>query len=166
MSLTRVFVHGLESSGHGTKGVFFRERYPDMIIEDFRGTLEERMSKMISLLSEAGDLIIVGSSFGGLMAAIFACKYPKAVNKLVLLAPALSISEFAPFLQCRIGVPVFIYHGKGDDVVPPGPVREIAEKIFVNLTFMMVDDDHVLSKTFRDMDWDALLEVPPAIKKA
>jgi pimeloyl-ACP methyl ester carboxylesterase len=166
MSLTRVFVHGLESSGRGTKGVFFRERYPDMIIEDFRGTLEQRMGKMIGLLSEAGDLIIVGSSFGGLMAAIFACKYPKVVNKLILLAPALSISEFAPFLQCRIGIPVFIYHGKRDDVVPLGPVREIAEKVFVNLTFMMVDDDHVLSKTFRDMDWDALLEVQPALKEA
>ena len=32
MDVTRVFIHGLESSSRGTKGVFFRDRYPDMII--------------------------------------------------------------------------------------------------------------------------------------
>ena len=62
---TRVFIHGLESSSKGTKGVFFRERYPDMIIEDFHGTLEQRMDKLNSLLYKKSSLIMVGSSYGG-----------------------------------------------------------------------------------------------------
>ena len=75
--MTRVFIHGLESSSQGVKGVFFRERYPDMIIEDFSGPLEERMEKLNRLLSGREDLILVGSSFGGLMAAIYACENEK-----------------------------------------------------------------------------------------
>ena len=35
MTATRVFIHGLESTSQGTKGVYFRERYPDMIINDY-----------------------------------------------------------------------------------------------------------------------------------
>jgi pimeloyl-ACP methyl ester carboxylesterase len=157
MSVTRVFVHGLDGSSHGTKGVFFRQRYPDMIIEDFHGPLEQRMDKLITLLSDKESLIIVGSSFGGLMAAIFACKHQRMVRKLILLAPALAFSEFGPYLEHRIETPVFIYHGQRDDVVPVGPVHEIAERVFENLAFKIVDDDHLLSNTFKLMDWDGLL---------
>jgi hypothetical protein len=73
MNFTRLFIHGLESSGQGTKGMFFRGKYPDMIIEDFRGLFEERMKKLNEILLNKRDLILIGSSFGGLMAAIFAC---------------------------------------------------------------------------------------------
>lgn len=162
MNVTRVFIHGLESSSQGTKGVFFRQRCPDMIIEDFHGPLEERMNKLNSLLSDKTSLIMVGSSYGGLMAAIFACKRQKSVKKLILLAPALSRQEFEPYLQKRTDIPVVIYHGKNDDVVPLAHVHEIAHRVFENLTFNMVDDDHVLSKTFKSMDWDNLLEIRPA----
>ena len=54
MKLTRVFIHGLESSGQGTKGVFFRERYPDMIIEDYFGSFSQRMEKLEGLLAREG----------------------------------------------------------------------------------------------------------------
>ena len=37
---TRVFIHGLDSSSRGTKGTFFRGRYPEMLMEDFSGPLE------------------------------------------------------------------------------------------------------------------------------
>ena len=155
---TKVFIHGLESSSKGTKGVFFRERYPDMIIEDFHGTLEQRMDKLNSLLYEKSSLIMVGSSYGGLMAAIYAFNNEKRVKKLILLAPTLVFEEFEPYLKKRIDTAVIIYHGKGDDVVPLTPVHEIACKVFKNLTFNMVDDDHVLSRTFKSIDWDKLLD--------
>lgn len=158
MNATRVFVHGLEGSSHGTKAMFFRERYPDMIIEDFRGTLEQRMDKLERILRDRTSLILVGSSFGGLMAAAFACKDQARVKKLVLLAPALSVEEFEPFLVQRIDTPAVIFHGKDDDVVPLAPVYEIARMVFGNLTFNKIDDDHVLSKTFRSLGWDDLLE--------
>jgi hypothetical protein len=48
---TRVFIHGLDSSSRGTKGSFFRERYPEMILEDYSGPLEKRMAKLESGLA-------------------------------------------------------------------------------------------------------------------
>ena len=157
MNDTRVFIHGLVSSSHGTKGLFFRERYPDMIIEDFSGSLDQRMEKLNNILAKERSLIMVGSSYGGLMAAIFAFNNPERVKKLILLAPALVSEGFEPYLQKRTDVPVIIYHGRNDDVVPLPPVQDIARRVFENLTFNMVDDDHVLSKTFTSIEWDSLL---------
>ena len=163
MNITRVFIHGLEGSSHGTKGRFFRQRYPDMIIEDFRGPLEQRMDKLNTQLADRTSLIMVGSSFGGLMATIFASKNPRRVKKLILLAPALALPGFDSYLRHRIGMPVLIYHGKRDDVVPMAPVHETAQRVFESVTFNMVDDDHVLSQTFKSMDWDNLLETQSAL---
>lgn len=157
MSCTRVFIHGLESSSGGTKGVFFRARYPDMIIEDFEGSLERRMEKLNIVLSGRNDLILVGSSFGGLMAAIYACLNSSRIKKLILLAPALHLNDFKPFAQKRLNLPVTIFHGKSDDVVPPAPVRRIASQVFANLSYHLVDDDHPLRETFAAYDWDTLL---------
>lgn len=157
MGVTRVFIHGLESSSQGTKGVFFREHYPDMIVEDFGGPLEERMERLNRLMADREDLILVGSSFGGLMAAIYACENENRVRKVILLAPALHIPDFARFLNLRVKIPVVLFHGKNDDVVPTAPVKTIAEKVFENLDYRLVDDDHSLHATFPLMDWEALL---------
>jgi pimeloyl-ACP methyl ester carboxylesterase len=81
IEMTRVFIHGLESSSQGTKGVFFREHYPDMIIEDFGGPLGERMEALNRLLMDRNDLILLGSSFGGLMAALYACENENRVDR-------------------------------------------------------------------------------------
>ena len=157
MAVTRVFIHGLESSSQGTKGVFFREHYPDMIIEDFGGPLEERMEKLNRLLAGRDDLSLVGSSFGGLMAAIYACEHEKQVRKVVLLAPALHLPDFLRFTGKRVKIPVTLFHGKNDDVVPPGPVKALAEQVFETLDYHLVDDDHSLHVTFPMMDWKALV---------
>jgi len=157
MGVTRVFIHGLESSSQGTKGVFFRERYPDMIIEDFNGPLQERMEKLNGLLAGVESLILVGSSFGGLMAAIYACENESRVKKLILLAPALHIVDFAPCLSRKVQIPVSLFHGRHDDVVPPAPVETIARRIFARLDYRLVDDDHSLHITFPLMDWEALV---------
>ncbi len=157
MAFTRVFIHGLESSSQGTKGVFFRAKYPDMIIEDFEGTLERRMEKLNRMLSDKKDLILVGSSFGGLMAAIYACNHGERVKKLILLAPALNLDDFKPFAEKRMNLPVTIFHGRNDDVVPPAPVRQIASRVFENLSYHLVEDDHPLRETFTTYDWDTLL---------
>jgi pimeloyl-ACP methyl ester carboxylesterase len=166
MSLARVFIHGFESSNRGTKGVFFKQRYPDMIIEDFHGSLPQRMRRLNALLANNTSLTIVGSSFGGLMAAMYACDNPGRVRKLVLLAPALTFPEFEPYLQHQIDIPVVIYHGKEDDVIRVVPVHEVARMVFSNLGFNTVDDDHALRKTFKGIDWDDLLETKPAPARA
>ncbi len=129
-----------------------------MIIEDFGGSLGERMDKLEALLADKMSLIVVGSSFGGLMAAIFASKNQNNVRRLILLAPALSSEEFEPYVAQRIHTPAIIFHGKNDEVVTLAPVQEVARSVFENLTFNVLDDDHFLSKTFKSLDWDNLLE--------
>lgn len=161
MSLARVFIHGLESSSCGTKATFFKRRYADMIVEDFHGTLDQRMGKLNALLSDNTSVIIVGSSFGGLMAAIFACENPRRVTKVILLAPALTFGDFEPYLHHRLDIPVTVYHGKKDDVICVAPVYDVARRVFADLTFNTVDDDHMLGKTFECIEWDNLLETKP-----
>jgi pimeloyl-ACP methyl ester carboxylesterase len=158
MGLTRAFIHGLESSSQGTKGVFFRERYPDMIIEDFVGTFNQRMEKLYKLLSDKDNLVLVGSSYGGLMATVYAYNHEEKIRKLILLAPALNIDEFKPYLNKKLLLPVAIYHGRNDDVVPAVSVRNIAQLVFTNRQYHLVDDDHSLHRTFSHMDWDTMLE--------
>jgi pimeloyl-ACP methyl ester carboxylesterase len=160
MQFTRVFIHGLESTSQGTKGLYFRARYPGMLIGDYEGPLESRMAQLNRELGGKQNLILVGSSFGGLMAAIHTCTHPEAVQRLILLAPALSLPDFEPYLSRAITTPVIVYHGRSDDVVPISPVKIIAEKVFSNLAFHMVEDDHSLHETFPAMNWDELLLKP------
>jgi pimeloyl-ACP methyl ester carboxylesterase len=157
MKPTRAFIHGLESSSHGAKGTFFRERYPDMIIEDYFGSFSQRMAKLEELIAGKLDLILVGSSFGGLMAAVYACIHEERVKKLILLAPALHLAPYKPFLNKRLHIPIQIFHGLQDEVVPIAAVQAIAEQLFVNYKFNAVEDDHSLHNTFASLEWAALL---------
>lgn len=152
----KIFIHGLESSNQGTKSIFFREKFPDMIIPTFTGDLQERMKKLKEILSGKSDTRLVGSSFGGLMASLFAMEHEHRVAKIILLAPAINLIEFAPNRK-QISIPVRIYHGKDDQVIPLAEVEPVAKETFLNLSFHIVDDDHYLHKTFKTIDWDSLL---------
>ena len=156
--LTRAFIHGLESTSRGNKGTFFRERYPDMIIEDFGGPFKERMEKLESLLAGRNGLILVGSSYGGLMAAVYACLHEERVTRLILLAPALHLDPYKPYLDHKLRIPVALFHGLRDDVVPFEAVRAIADRLFENHAWNLLDDDHALHDTFATLPWDTLLE--------
>lgn len=161
MKQTRVFIHGLDSSSRGTKGTFFRDRFPDMIVGDYSGSFSQRMDKLDDLLAEKTNLVLVGSSYGGLMAAVYACLHEERVKKLILLAPALHLEPYKPFQDRILQLPITIFHGLQDDVVPLDEVRMIAQRLFVNHKFSAVEDDHSLHKTFSAMDWDTLLSTEP-----
>lgn len=154
---TMVFIHGLESSGQGAKGAFFQARYPRMIVADFSGSFGSRMAKLETLLAEKDNLILIGSSYGGLMAAVYAGRNQPKIAKLILLAPALNHMPPELCQDRQLDFPVVIYHGNQDEVVPPGPVHELARKIFNNLTYHLVQDDHSLHQTFFTLAWDDLL---------
>jgi alpha-beta hydrolase superfamily lysophospholipase len=153
----KIFIHGLESSNKGTKSIFFREKFPDMIIPTFRGDLQERMKKLKDILSHKSDIRIVGSSFGGLMACLFALENGPRVAKMILLAPAINLMKFSQQKSKKVSLPVRIYHGKDDQVIPLEAVKPIARETFLNLSFHEVDDDHYLHKTFKTIDWNGLL---------
>jgi pimeloyl-ACP methyl ester carboxylesterase len=163
MKNTLVFIHGLESTSQGTKAQYFRKLFPQMIIEDYTGDFETRMRKLKRILNGQDNLILVGSSFGGLMAARFALDNEPRVKKLILLAPALVLEGFEDAVLQKLQIPVIIYHGTQDNVVNPYAVKEIAEKTFSTLTHHLVDDDHPLNNVFPQMDWPKLLCSPKLI---
>lgn len=152
----KIFLHGLDSSGSGTKGTFFSRRYPDMLRPDFHGTLEERLMQLYGIIADRTGLAVVGSSFGGLMAARLASAHPARVRRLILLAPALNFHEYrAPIRPIEAETVLVI--GSGDTVTPPEIVIPAAEASCANLTVNLVDDDHLLHHTYRNLDWDYLL---------
>jgi len=153
----RIFIHGLESSNQGTKGLFFKREYPDMIIPNFPGTLQERMQKLNGILSKKSGIRLVGSSFGGLMAAMFAMDNESRVDRMILLAPALNLMGFSGAHERETSIPTWIYHGKDDEVIPLETIEGVAKKTFRHLTLHAVDDDHYLHKTFKNINWQDLL---------
>ena len=42
-------------------------------------------------------------------------------------------------------------------MVPLEPVRKLAEKVFTNLTYILVDDGHRLQKAFEELDWEKII---------
>ena len=153
-----IYLHGLESTSQSGKARQFAEKFPGMITPDFTGSFEERMKQLKPILGRKKNWTIIGSSFGGLMGTVFTCEHPTQVRKLLLLAPALLRDHFAPYLNLEaVSVPTVIVHGTEDDVVPLEPVREIAEKLFTDLQYIVVDDGHRLHKAFEELDWEEIL---------
>lgn len=151
------FIHGLDSSSRGSKGAYFRRHFPDMLMPDFDGPFAGRMAALCQLLAGRSDLILVGSSFGGLMATVFAIENAAAVRRLVLLAPALNFPEFTPYRGRKTAVPATIYLGSRDTVTPPEQVKPLADETFASLLWHETDDDHLLRRTFPRIDWPGLL---------
>ncbi len=152
----RIFIHGLESGNRGTKAVFFRKKFPDMIIPNFTGDLQKRMEMLEGVLSGKSGIRLVGSSFGGLMASLFVLEHAPRVERMILLAPAINFKEFAD-QGGKISIPVWVYHGTGDKVIPLQEVMAVARERFDDLSFHVVEDDHFLHKTFKTIEWEKLL---------
>jgi pimeloyl-ACP methyl ester carboxylesterase len=149
-----IYLHGSESTSQSGKARQFAGIFPGMITPDFTGSFEERMKQLYSILGHETGWILIGSSFGGTMAAAFAQQHPEQVLKLILLAPALTLPEFASRADLKpVPVPTVVVHGTRDDLVPLAPVRALAEKYFPRLTYHVVDDGHRLHKAFEELDW-------------
>jgi pimeloyl-ACP methyl ester carboxylesterase len=153
-----LFIHGSDSSSQTYKARILRGIFPGMLTPNFGGDLPERMKQLKMILGTETGWTLIGSSLGGLMAALFAMQHPDQVRKLVLLAPALTLPGFTRSLDSRISVPTIIVQGTQDDLIPLEPTRKLAEKVFLNLAYIVVDDDHRLHKTAQELDWKKLLE--------
>ena len=162
-----IYLHGSESDSNSGKARQFLEWFPGMLTPDFKGSFDERMSQLYSILSDKTDWTLIGSSFGGLMGATFTLDRPSQVRKLILLAPALTLEPFAARLDPSAGsgqrlkpvsVPTIVIHGTLDTVVPLEPVREMVQKLFTNVKYYVVEDDHRLHKSVHELDWNSILE--------
>lgn len=154
-----IYLHGSDSSSQSGKARQFAGKFPGMVTPDFTGSFEERMAQLEPILGNQKDWVIIGSSYGGLMGTVFTCQHPTQVRKLILLAPALLTDPFGAYLDLQpVSVPTSIIHGTEDDVVPPAPVRELAERLFTNLEYISVVDGHRLHKAFDELDWEKILK--------
>jgi len=152
-----ILIHGLEGSSQGYKAKLLRDIFPGMFVPDFQGSLAERMTHLETILLPDRPWIMIGSSFGGLMAALYASRYPHLVRKLILLAPALIWPQFRA-VPAPIPTPTCIYHGSRDEVIPVEAVCHLAEEKFSRLDLRVVDDDHRLHQTVRQIDWPDLVD--------
>jgi pimeloyl-ACP methyl ester carboxylesterase len=152
-----IFIHGLMGSSSGVKATLLREKFPEILTPDFEGSLDERMERLRQILGDKTGWTLIGSSFGGLMASLYTCEHPHQVKKLVLLAPALIWPDFAESTPEPVSVPAVVYHGTKDELIPIERSQELAEKVFLNLVFNTVDDDHGLYNTVHALDWDTVL---------
>lgn len=156
MSSTPLFLHGLDSSRQGVKAQWFARHFPAMLMQDYHGSLEERLRQLETQCRGLSRLVLVGSSFGGLMATCHAIRHPEQCERLILLAPALNFAEFVP-PQEKLCLPTRIIIGTEDVVTPPALVLPMAERTFAAAEVDLVDDDHMLRRSFPQLDWQALL---------
>ena len=153
-----IYLHGSDSDSNSGKARLFREWFPGMLTPDFTGSFEERMAQLHTILSDKKDWTLIGSSYGGLMGTVFTLDHTTQVRKLILLAPALTLDPLASLSNPQpVSVPTGLIHGTLDTVVPLEPVRVIAQKLFTNLTYYIVEDDHRLQKSVHELDWRTIL---------
>src|SRR5262245_9502789 len=91
-----VYLHGFASSPQSTKAQFFRRRFEDrgFAVEipqldqgDFRALTITRQLEVIGRAAQDQPAIVMGSSLGGYLAALYASRHSE-VERLILMAPA------------------------------------------------------------------------------
>jgi pimeloyl-ACP methyl ester carboxylesterase len=154
-----LFLHGSDSNGQTYKAQALRKTFPELLSPDFSGPLAVRLAQVDSIVQDTGDWTLIGSSLGGLVAALFATRHTGQIRKLVLLAPALHLPEFSRsrHIPKPVDVPTLLIIGTKDDVIPVETVRRLAKQVFPKLKYLSVDDDHRLHYTTDRLDWKDLL---------
>ncbi len=133
-----VYLHGFASSPQSSKAKFFASKFAEAGIAfeaprldegEFRNltisgqkmVVDNAVSEQRGKLAKGEPLVLMGSSLGGYLAALYAERHPEAVDRLVLLAPAfeflrrwrarLSIQEIEEWKR-EGSIPIFHYGSK------------------------------------------------------
>lgn len=103
--MTRVvYLHGFASSPQSGKARFFRERFAERGVDLEIPQLDEGNFQALTITGQLGVIdramggssaILMGSSLGGYLAAVYAGRHPE-VERLVLLAPAFHFPQRWP----------------------------------------------------------------------
>jgi uncharacterized protein len=127
-----IYLHGFASSRRSRKAQFFSEilrsleytfEIPDLEQGDFEHLNITRQLRLIENTAHDEPVILMGSSMGGYVAALYAARHPE-VDRLLLLAPAfglyqLWIAELSPErLETwkRKGSLLFFHYGAGREL--------------------------------------------------
>jgi hypothetical protein len=131
-----VYLHGFASSPQSSKAQFFGRKFREAGVAFEapaldQGKFEELtitgqlkvVEEAVARASAAGPVVLMGSSLGGYLAALYATQHPTAVDRLVLMAPAF---EFLARWQNRLNphelaqwkqqgwAPIFHYGSKSE----------------------------------------------------
>ena len=92
-----VYLHGFASSPLSGKAQFFAARFGERNVPFLAPQLDQGNFETLTITGQLrviddavqnGPVVLMGSSLGGYLAALYAARHPAAVEKLVLLAPA------------------------------------------------------------------------------
>jgi hypothetical protein len=96
-----LYLHGFASGPSSRKATFFREEFyknglqleiPDLAAGDFRNLTISGQLGVIERLLHGDRAVLIGSSLGGYLAALYASRHPE-VQALALLAPAFNLHQ-------------------------------------------------------------------------
>lgn len=135
-----LFFHGKESGPFGTKYKWMQKQY-EVDAPDFQGMdLQERLKVAEDYTKNMKDVFLVGSSYGGLLAALLYSKHPDRFSGYLLLAPALHLPESESV--GRVPKYCAVIHSPTDEVVPISPVSKFCTT--KGLPLILVEDTHAL----------------------
>ena len=148
------FVHGLESSPHGTKARLFAQHFeartPAMDTTDFEACVQLQAQ----VLEEFQPDLLIGSSFGG---AVVVSLLERGLwrGKTLLLAQASRMYLSQPRLPANFRISLL--HGTDDEIVDIADSRALAATGTPGYVELIeVDDDHQLSRSVQS---GALIEL-------
>jgi predicted esterase YcpF (UPF0227 family) len=163
------YIHGYQSSPDGDKAELLKKalqvkpiRYRDKAPEEL--VISECLNRISHAIAKDDEVILIGSSLGGFLAARTALDHP-TVKKLILLNPAIipleidlttvkgmplrilqDMKETRLFTE-KIPATITILRGTLDDVVPDEWILSFAQA--QNATIRLYSDDHRFSKNLQ-----------------
>lgn len=97
MPLRIVYLHGFASSPQSGKAQFFKQKFAEHGIPVEIPQLDEGKFEALTITGQLGVVdravgdrpaVLMGSSLGGYLAALYAARHPQNVERVILMAPA------------------------------------------------------------------------------
>ena len=97
-----VYLHGFASGPKSTKARYFQARFaergvsleiPDLAAGDFEHLTITGQLGVVEEACRGRSVVLMGSSMGGYLAALYAARHPEGVERLVLMAPAFRLAR-------------------------------------------------------------------------
>lgn len=165
------YIHGYQSSSTGEKAILFKKTLGAIPIVYHTGSPEnlvisQCLNRISHVLENDDHVILIGSSFGGFLAASIALTHSTVVQ-LVLLNPAIIPPETDLFMikgmplrilkemkdvrlfKEKISANIIILRGKQDDIVPDEWILQFTKAQQANIR--VYDDDHRFSKNLQKL---------------
>ena len=146
-----IWAHGLWGSPNGSKVTAIRESGIEVVSPDFNNMELEKRIEILNEIVSKEEVILAGSSYGGLACALVAQQQPEQVKGMLLLAPALHLPEspndFPDNLIAPNDLPITIIHSTTDEIVPISASQNYIERSENNINLIEVEDSHVLENS-------------------